>query len=133
MVEPQPLSIYGTGVNNRPLVYLNTGMLGAQYRGLKNQYVAVNFHGYFGVSHGTFDYSLQDLRASGRVLSQVRAVLESHEADGGAGWQHRLQPVEEVGDTVFAGSDPGTLRDGDAGVCCGVGWGDLPVREEDRD
>jgi hypothetical protein len=48
-------------VNNRPLVYLNTGMLGAQYRWLKNQYAAVDFHGYAGVSHGTFTYSLKDV------------------------------------------------------------------------
>jgi hypothetical protein len=53
-----PVSQYGTGVNNRPLVSLYTGMLGAQYRGPKNQYVAVNYHGYFGVSAGIFDYSL---------------------------------------------------------------------------
>jgi hypothetical protein len=53
-----PLSMYGTGVNGRPLVSLYTGMLGAQYRGPKNQYVAVNYHGYFGVSAGIFDYSL---------------------------------------------------------------------------
>ena len=56
-----PLSSYGTGVNNRPLVYLNTGMLGAQYRWLKNQYVSLNPHAYFGVSHGTFNYSLKNV------------------------------------------------------------------------
>lgn len=48
-------------VNNRPLVYLNTGMLGGQYRGPKNQYVAVNYHALFGVSYGTFTYSLKDV------------------------------------------------------------------------
>ena len=48
-------------VNNRPLVYLNTGMLGVQYRGPKNQYAAVNYHALFGVSHGTFTYSLKDI------------------------------------------------------------------------
>jgi hypothetical protein len=60
-----PPSSNGTGINNRPLVYLNTGMLGAQYRGPKNQFVAVNYHGYFGVSHGTFDYSLKNLLPGG--------------------------------------------------------------------
>ena len=39
----------------RPLVYMNMGLAGAQYRGPKNQYAAINFHAYFGVSHGTFD------------------------------------------------------------------------------
>ena len=56
-----PESIYGTGINNRPLVYLNTFMLGGQYRGPKNQYVAVDYHALFGVSHGTFDYSLKNV------------------------------------------------------------------------
>lgn len=48
-------------VNNRPLVYLNTGMLGGQYRGPKNQFVALNYHAYAGVSHGTFTYSTKDV------------------------------------------------------------------------
>jgi hypothetical protein len=49
-------------VNNRPLVYLNTGMLGGQYRTpWKNQYAAVNLHAYGGVSHGTFTYSTKDV------------------------------------------------------------------------
>lgn len=39
---------------SRPLVYMNMGLVGAEYRGPKNQYVAVNYHGYIGVSHGTF-------------------------------------------------------------------------------
>jgi hypothetical protein len=39
---------------SRPLVYMNMGLAGVEYRGPKNQYVAVNYHGYFGVSHGTF-------------------------------------------------------------------------------
>jgi hypothetical protein len=49
------------GVNNRPLVYLNTGMVGGQYRWLKNQYAALNLHAYGGVSHGTFTYSTKDV------------------------------------------------------------------------
>jgi hypothetical protein len=40
---------------NRPLVLLNTAMFGAQYRGPKNQFAALNFHGYGGVSNGIFD------------------------------------------------------------------------------
>jgi len=51
-----------TGINNRPLVYLNTFMAGAQYRSkFRNQYAALNFHGYGGVSHGTFDSSYRNL------------------------------------------------------------------------
>ncbi|RXH57627.1 hypothetical protein [Granulicella sibirica] len=40
---------------NRPLVYRETGMLGGQMRGWKNQYAAANLHAFGGVSHGTFD------------------------------------------------------------------------------
>jgi hypothetical protein len=44
--------IYGI---NRPLVYMNMGLVGAQYRGPKNQHAAMNFHAYGGLSHGVFD------------------------------------------------------------------------------
>ncbi len=48
-------------VNNRPLVYMNMIMGGAQYRGPKNHYAAINYHGYAGVSHGVFNYSTSSL------------------------------------------------------------------------
>jgi hypothetical protein len=51
-------------VNNRPLVYLNTFMGGAQYRGPKNHYAAINYHGYVGASDGTFTYSTKDVPAA---------------------------------------------------------------------
>ena len=50
-------------VNNRPLVYMNMIMGGAQYRGPKNHYAAINYHGYVGVSHGVFDYSTASVPA----------------------------------------------------------------------
>ena len=40
---------------SRPLVYMNMGLAGAQYRGPKNQFAALNYHAYGGLSHGTFD------------------------------------------------------------------------------
>jgi hypothetical protein len=43
--------------NGRALASLNGGLLGAQYRGPKNQYAALNFHGYFGAMYGKFDYT----------------------------------------------------------------------------
>jgi hypothetical protein len=43
-------------IAGRPLVSLNLGMLGAQYRGPKNQYAALNYHAYFGVAHGAFNH-----------------------------------------------------------------------------
>jgi hypothetical protein len=48
-------------VKNRPLVYMHIAMLGAQYRGPRNQFVALSYHGYFGVGDGIFDYSLKDV------------------------------------------------------------------------
>jgi hypothetical protein len=49
-VHPNPY------ISGRPLISLNLGMLGAQYRGPRNQYAALNFHGYFGVAHGAFNH-----------------------------------------------------------------------------
>jgi len=43
-------------IAGRPLVSLNMGMLGAQYRGPKNQYAALNFHAYGGIAHGAFNH-----------------------------------------------------------------------------
>jgi hypothetical protein len=79
-----------TGINNRPLVYLNTFMGGAQYRSkMKNQYVAVNFHGYGGVSHGTFSYSLKDL---------VVPLSEAYAATGL--YSNRTKPMAALGASI---------------------------------
>lgn len=43
--------------NGRALASLNGGLLGAQYRGPKNQYAALNYHAYFGAMYGKFDYT----------------------------------------------------------------------------
>ncbi len=51
-VVPNPI------FNGRALVYTNTGMAGVQYRSIKNQRAALNFHAYGGVSHGVFDHTL---------------------------------------------------------------------------
>lgn len=45
-------NVYGI---SRPLVYMNMGMAGGQYRWVKNQYAAIDLHGYGGISHGIFD------------------------------------------------------------------------------
>jgi len=42
---------------SRPLVYMNMLMVGAQYRGPKNQFVAIDYHGFIGASKGVFDAS----------------------------------------------------------------------------
>ena len=80
----------GTGINNRPLVYLNTIMGGVQYRSrFRNQYVALNFHGYGGVSHGTFDYSFKDL-----VVSKA----EAYAATGL--YSNRTKPIAALGASI---------------------------------
>jgi hypothetical protein len=40
---------------DRPVVYMNMVLFGAQYRGPKNQYAAINYHAYAGPSFGVFD------------------------------------------------------------------------------
>jgi hypothetical protein len=85
----QPDRNGGTGINNRPLVYLNTFMGGAQYRWLKNQYVAVNFHGYAGVSHGTFNYSFRNL---------VVPLPEAYAATGL--YSNRTKPMAALGGSI---------------------------------
>jgi hypothetical protein len=46
---------------NRPGVLLNIGMFGVQYRGPKNQYVAINYHAYGGVAYGIFNLSTANI------------------------------------------------------------------------
>jgi hypothetical protein len=40
---------------DRPVVYMNMALFGAQYRGPKNQYAAINYHAYAGPSYGVFN------------------------------------------------------------------------------
>jgi hypothetical protein len=48
--------IYGI---HRPLVYMNMGLFGVQYRGPKNQHAAIDFHAYGGFASGVFDAGTQ--------------------------------------------------------------------------
>jgi len=48
--------IYGI---HRPLVFMNMALFGAQYRGPKNQFAAVNYHAYGGIASGVFDDGTQ--------------------------------------------------------------------------
>jgi hypothetical protein len=85
-----PTTIGNTGINNRPLVYLNTIMGGVQYRSrFRNQYAALNFHGYGGVSHGTFNYSLKDL---------VVPLSEAYAATGL--YSNRTKPIAALGASI---------------------------------
>jgi hypothetical protein len=40
---------------SRPLVYMDMGLAGVQYRGPKNQFVALDYHAYGGMADGIFD------------------------------------------------------------------------------
>ncbi|WP_158945867.1 hypothetical protein [Granulicella sp. S190] len=83
----QPNSTGGTGINNRPLVYLNTFMGGVQYRTrYKNQYAALNFHAYGGASHGTFNYSFRNL---------VVPIAQAYASTGL--YSNRTSPIAAVG------------------------------------
>ena len=74
---------------SRPLVYMNMGLIGAQYRGPKNQYAALNYHGYFGVSHGTFDATLPAGQPGQPTWSQVTGL-----------YTNRTKPIAALGASV---------------------------------
>jgi hypothetical protein len=90
----------GSGINNRPLVYMNIGMLGVQYRGPKNQYVALNYHAYGGVASGIFSYSLEDADPSrihltglyGDSIKPIAALGASLDFNHSKNWAIRLSP-----------------------------------------
>ena len=79
-VLPNPYNV------NRPRVNLYTGMAGAQVRGPKNHYAALNYHGYFGVSHGTFDSGLT------YVPSQAKPAIGLY--------TNRTKPIAALGASV---------------------------------
>ena len=65
-------SVYGI---HRPLVYMNMGMFGAQYRGPKNQHAAINYHAYGGVASGVFDAGTQGAGITPGVSAASNATL----------------------------------------------------------
>ena len=60
--------IYGI---HRPLVYMNAGMAGIQYRGPKNQHAAINYHALAGGAFGVFDAGTQGA-GPGNVFSATK-------------------------------------------------------------
>jgi len=80
--------------NGRALASLNGGLLGAQYRGPKNQYAALNFHAYAGAMYGKFDYT-----ANPTVMGMYTNRTKPMAALGGSvdinrskNWAIRLSP-----------------------------------------
>jgi hypothetical protein len=61
--------IYGI---HRPLVFMNMGLVGVQYRGPKNQFAAINYHAYGGIASGVFDDGTQGAGAGdvGRTATE---------------------------------------------------------------
>jgi hypothetical protein len=96
--------VYGI---HRPLVYMNMGLFGVQYRGPKNQHAALDFHAYGGVADGVFDAGTQGAGVTPGASASSNATLvglyNNHEAPiialGGSGdfnrsknWAIRLSP-----------------------------------------
>ena len=59
--------------NGRALASLNGVLAGAQYRGPKNQYAALNYHAYFGASYGKFDYTA-DPTVMGMYTNRMKPI-----------------------------------------------------------
>ena len=86
---------------NRPLVYMNMGLFGAQYRGPKNQHYAVNYHGFGGMSYGVFDHTVKadkvppqynNLGLYGNGWGPMFALGGSVDFNRSKQWAIRLQP-----------------------------------------
>jgi len=59
---------------SKPVVVLYTGMLGAQYRGPKNQRAALNYHAYVGVSHGVFNETARQDEFIGLYTNRTKPI-----------------------------------------------------------
>jgi hypothetical protein len=55
-------------VTNRPLVSMQMALFGAQYRGPKNRYAAINYHAYAGPAFGNFTHSTGHVPATALPL-----------------------------------------------------------------
>ncbi|WP_035349540.1 hypothetical protein [Edaphobacter aggregans] len=81
--------------NGRALASLNGALAGAQYRGPKNQYAALNFHGYFGAMYGKFDYTTDDPTTLGMYTNRMKpmaALGGSVDINKSKNWAIRLSP-----------------------------------------
>ena len=83
-----------TVFNGRALASLNGGLVGAQYRGPKNQYAALNYHAYFGAMYGKFDYTA-DPTTLGMYTNRTKpmaALGGSVDINRSKNWAIRLSP-----------------------------------------
>ncbi len=65
-------NIYGI---HRPLVYMNMGLAGVQYRGPKNQHAAIDYHAFGGIADGVFDAGTQGAGAGNVFTASQNATL----------------------------------------------------------
>ena len=88
-------------IDSRPLVYMNMGMVGAQYRGPKNQYAALNYHGL--CRRVARDVRLHARRTAGSAdWSQVTGLYSNRTKPMVAlGGSVDFNLYEELGDTGF--------------------------------
>jgi hypothetical protein len=63
--------VYGI---HRPLVYMNMGLAGVQWRWGQNQHAAVNLHGFGGIASGVFDAGTQGAGPTPGVSAASNAV-----------------------------------------------------------
>ena len=80
--------------NGRALASLNGGLVGAQYRGPKNQYAALNYHAYFGAMYGKFDYTANPttLGMYTNRTKPMAALGGSVDINRSKNWAIRLSP-----------------------------------------
>ena len=83
----------------RPLVYMNMGLFGAQFRGPKNQHAALNLHAYGGVANGVFNSSTGDIPAQynnvglyANKTAPIFALGGSVDLNRSKHWAIRLSP-----------------------------------------
>ena len=60
---------------HRPLVYMNMGLGGIEYRGPKNQHAAVTYHALGGVAYGVFDAGTQGAGPTPGISASSNARL----------------------------------------------------------
>lgn len=80
--------------NGRALASLNGALFGAQYRGPKNQYAALNYHAYAGPMYGKFDYTANPT-VMGMYTNRwapVVALGGSVDVNRSKNWAIRLSP-----------------------------------------
>jgi hypothetical protein len=93
-------SIYGI---HRPLVFMNMGLAGVQYRGPKNQHAAINYHAYGGIASGVFDDGTQGAGPGdlGRTATQNACATAGGSVPSGVGlYCNHTAPIFALGGSL---------------------------------